>query len=242
MREFMTWPTELLHPLPDELSDVDGAVLEPLGVALHSYDLGHLPLGGTSAVIGCGPIGLLLIQVLRAAGAASVVAADPLPHRREAAAKAGAHQVADPGPLLRSAPAGPPDPASGTGSAVVSEPPALRDLVGDGVDVAFETAGTNDAVRLAMDATRPGGRVVVAGIPGDDLTAFRASVARRKGLTMAMVRRMNEAYPRAISMAARGRVDLGPLVSHRVPLAESSSAFSAAARRTGLKVIVEPAR
>jgi L-iditol 2-dehydrogenase len=83
--------------------------------------------------------------------------------------------------------------------------------------------------------------VVLAGIPGDDLTTFRASAARRKGLTIAMVRRMNEAYPRAISMAARGRVDLGSLVSHRVPLAEISSAFTAAARRTGLKVIVEPA-
>jgi L-iditol 2-dehydrogenase len=212
MREFMAWPAELLHPLPAELSDADGAVLEPLGVALHAYDLGHLPLGGTAAVIGCGPIGLLMIQILRAAGAESVVAADPLPHRREAAAQAGADRVAGP------------------------EAPA-----GDGVDVAFEIAGTNDAVRLAMDVTRPGGRVVLAGIPGDDLTAFRASAARRKGLTIAMVRRMNEAYPRAISMAARGRVDLGSLVSHRVPLAEISSAFTAAARRTGLKVIVEPA-
>jgi L-iditol 2-dehydrogenase len=240
MREFMSWPAELLHPLPGELSDADGAVLEPLGVALHAYDLGHLPLGGTAAVIGCGPIGLLMIQILRVAGAESVVAADPLPHRREAAAKAGADRVADPAPLLRPAPAGTQDP--GSGSAVVSEPPALRELAGDGVDAAFEIAGTNDAVRLAMDVTRPGGRVVLAGIPGDDLTTFRASVARRKGLTVAMVRRMNEAYPRAISMAARGRVDLGSLVSHRVPLAEISSAFTAAARRTGLKVIVEPAR
>lgn len=245
MREFMTWPAELLYPLPGELADADGAVLEPLGVALHSYDLGHLPLGGTSAVIGCGPIGLLLIQVLRAAGAESVVAADPLPHRREAAVKAGADRVADPEPLLRPAPAGTPDTSQsqpGTASTVVSEPPALRELVGDGVDVAFEAAGTNDAVRLAMDATRPGGRVVLAGIPGDDLTTFPASAARRKGLTIAMVRRMNEAYPRAISMVASGRIDLGPVVSHRVPLAEVSSAFGAAARRTGLKVIVEPAR
>jgi L-iditol 2-dehydrogenase len=240
MREFMTWPTGLLHRLPDELSDTDGAMLEPLGVALHCYDLGHLPLGGTSAVIGCGPIGLLLIQVLRAAGAESVLAADPLPHRREAAAKSGADQVADPGPLLRPGPAG--TAGTGTGSNVVSELPGLRELVGDGVDVAFETAGTGDAVRLAMDAARPGGRVVLAGIPDDDLTTFRASVARRKGLTIAMVRRMNEAYPRAIGMAARGKVDLGPVVSHRVPLDDVSSAFAAAARRTGLKVIVEPGR
>jgi L-iditol 2-dehydrogenase len=234
MREFMTWPEELLHRLPDELSDADGAVLEPLGVAIHSYDLGHLPLAGTAAVIGCGPIGLLLIQLLRAAGAESVFAADPLPHRREAAAKFGADQVADPGTFPRS--------RDGTPGAVVSEPAGLRDLVGDGVDVAFEIAGTDEAVQLAIDATRPGGRVVLAGIPDDDLVTFRASAARRKGLTIALVRRMNEVYPRAIGMAARGAVDLASLVTHRVPLDDLAGAFGAASHRTGLKVIVEPGR
>jgi L-iditol 2-dehydrogenase len=238
MREFMSWPAELLYPLPDELSDSDGAVLEPLGVALHSYDLGHLRLGGTAAVIGCGPIGLLLIQLLRAAGAQSVVAADPLPHRREAAARSGADRVADPGRL-----AGPGrDDGPGTGSGVPHEAPGVRELTGDGVDVAFEIAGASDAVGLAMDATRPGGRVVLAGIPDDDLTTFRASVARRKGLTIAMVRRMNEVYPRAISMAARRQVDLGPVVSHHFPLTDVAGAFGVAARRAGLKVIVEPGR
>jgi L-iditol 2-dehydrogenase len=53
---------------------------------------------------------------------------------------------------------------------------------------------------------------------------------------------MNEVYPRAISMAARGKVDLGPVVSHRVPLNEVAGAFGTAARRTGLKVIIEPGR
>ncbi len=223
MRDFMTWPDELLHPLPDELSDADGAVLEPLGVALHGYDLGHLPLGGTAAVIGAGPIGLLMIQVLRAAGARSVLAADPLPHRREAAAKFGADQVIDPG-----------------GSAA-RKVDTLLEGEEPGVDVAFEIAGTNDGVRLAVDAVRPGGRVVLAGIPDDDLTTFSASVARRKGLTLALVRRMNEAYPRAISMAARGQVDLGPVVTHHFPLTDVDAAFRAANRRTGLKVIVENA-
>ena len=94
-------------------------------------------------------------------------------------------------------------------------------------------------MRLAVDAARPGGRVVLAGIPDDDLTTFRASAARRKGLTIAMVRRMNEVYPRAISLAARGQVDLGPVVTHHFPLRDVAGAFGAAARRVGLKVIVD---
>lgn len=212
MREFLSWPTALLHPLPDRLTDSDGALLEPLGVAAHSLDLGHLPLGGSTAVVGCGPIGLLLVQLLRSAGADRVIAFDPLPHRRQAAAGLGADAALDPAE------------------------------VAGGVDVAFEVAGADEAVRLAMTAVRPGGRVVLAGIPGGDQTSFPASVARRKGLTIAMSRRMNDAYPRAIRLAGSGRIDLASLVTHRFPLAAAALAMQTAARRDGLKVVVEPGR
>ena len=212
MRELMAWPTRLLHPLPDQVSDAEGAMLEPLGVAIHALDLGHVPFGGTVAVVGCGPIGLLLIQLLRAAGVSRVLAVEPLAHRREAAAKSGADEVVEP----------------------------AADVSGYGGDVAFEVSGSDDAVRLAFESVRPGGRVVLAGIPGDDTTTFRASLARRKGLTIAMVRRMNEVYPRAISLAARGVVSLDPLVSRRAPLRDAADAFSEAERRTGLKVIITP--
>jgi len=68
----------------------------------------------------------------------------------------------------------------------------------------------------------------------------QASLARRRGLTLAMVRRMNEVYSRAITPAARGAVALDPLVSRRAKLEEAVSAFAAAQRRTGLKVLVTP--
>jgi L-iditol 2-dehydrogenase len=212
LREIMPWPARLLHPLPDQVSDAAGALLEPLGVALHALDLGHVPFGGRVAVAGCGPIGLLLLQLLRAAGAGGIAAAEPLAHRRQAAARYGADQV--------------------TG--------ADADLAGYGADVAFEVAGNDAAVRLAMESVRPGGRVVLAGIPDDDATTFPASLARRKGLTIAMVRRMNEVYPRAISLAARGVIALDPLVSQQAGLAEAAGAFAAAQRRTGLKVLLTP--
>ncbi|MBV9096359.1 MAG: alcohol dehydrogenase catalytic domain-containing protein [Streptosporangiaceae bacterium] len=222
MRELMAWPTELLHPLPEAISDVDGAMLEPLGVAVHSVGLGHLPLAGTAAVVGCGPIGLLLIQLLRASGARSVLAVEPLGHRREAAVRLGADQAADPASL--------------------SADGVLRELTGHGVDVAFEAAGTDEAVRLAVASARPGGRVVLAGIPGDDRISFQASAARRKGLTIAMVRRMNEVYPRAISLVSLGVVDLRSVVTRRAALGEVCEAFDDASRRTGMKVVIEPQR
>ena len=212
LREVMAWPSSLLHPLPAAVSDVAGAMLEPLGVALWALDLGHLPFGGTASVTGCGPIGLLLIQLLRAAGASRVIAVEPLPHRRGAAARCGADLVLEP-----------------------AEP-----VSGFGVDVAFEVAGNDDGVRVALESARPGGRVVLAGIPDGDTTTFSASLARRKGLTIAMTRRMNDVYPRAISLAARGVVDLESLVSRRAPLGEAADAFASAAGRGGLKVIIEP--
>ena len=220
MREFMAWPEHLLHPLPGNLTDADGAVLEPLGVAVHALDLGHVRLGAAAAVVGCGPIGLLLIQVLRAAGTGLIAAFDPLPHRRAAATRFGASAALDP--------------------AGIHAPADLREATGEGADVAFEMAGTDDAVPLAMMATRPGGRVVLGGIPASDQITFPASAARRKGLTIAVARRMNDVYPRAIGLAAGGRVELASLVTGRFGLANAPDAMAAAVARTGLKVIVAP--
>ncbi|MBO0803717.1 MAG: alcohol dehydrogenase catalytic domain-containing protein [Nocardiopsaceae bacterium] len=243
MREVMPWPERLLHPLPDAVSDAGGAMLEPLGVALWALDLGHVPFGGTVCVVGCGPIGLLLIQLLRAAGVSRVLAVEPLPHRREAAATWGADEVLAPSAASAAAvsPALAVSPTPAPANAPASSP-TNPDFSSYGVDVAFELAGNDDGVRTAMEAVRPGGRVVLGGIPGSDTTTFRASLARRKGLTIAMVRRMNEVYPRAIDLAARGVVSLDPLASSRVPLDSAPEAFAAAQRRTALKVIVAPVR
>ncbi|HEY1621673.1 MAG TPA: alcohol dehydrogenase catalytic domain-containing protein [Streptosporangiaceae bacterium] len=219
MRGYLTWPSHLLFALPDSVSDAGGALLEPLGVAVHAAGLGHGHLGETAAVAGCGPIGLLLIQVLRASGVARIIAFDPLQHRRAAAARLGADEVHDP--------------------ASVGESDDLSTITGEGADVTFEMAGTDSGVRLAMAAARPGARVVLGGIPDDDRTRFPAALARRKGLTIAMVRRMNEVYPRAIWLAASGRVELDSLVSERFPVAQTASALATATRREGLKVVIE---
>lgn len=221
LRELLAWPSARLHPLPDEISDADGALLEPLGVAVHSLDLGHVRLGDKVAVIGCGPIGLMLVRLARLAGAATVVASDPLPRRREAATWYGADAVLDPESDA--------DPRE-----------FFAETVGIGADVVFEVAGANDAVAASMLAARPGGRVVLVGIPDPDEIAFPASPARRKGLTIALVRRMKEVYPRAIGLAEKGLVDLSPLVSDRYPLDEVAEAFKSATARRGLKTVVEP--
>jgi L-iditol 2-dehydrogenase len=213
MRELMAWPGRLLHPLPPALTAEDGALLEPLGVAIHAVDLGKLRPGTAVAVVGCGPIGLMIVQVARHRGADVIVAVDPLRHRRELALRLGAATAAAP------------------------EEKSLGAL---DVDVAFDVVGSAAAVETAVGAARPGGRVVLVGIPDDDRTSFPAALARRKGLTLLVSRRMAEVYPRAIDLVAGGAVDVRSIVSDRFPLDRAAEAFDTARRRLGHKVLIVP--
>src|SRR5581483_9620786 len=90
LQSLLAWPEELTYPLPDDISDAEGALLEPLGVALHALDLAQVEPGMTAGVFGCGPIGLMLVQLLHLVGATTIIATDPLPHRVSAAREMGA--------------------------------------------------------------------------------------------------------------------------------------------------------
>jgi L-iditol 2-dehydrogenase len=220
MREWMAWNERSLVPIPDSISDDDGAMLEPLGVAIHTVDLGKVKPGMSVGVFGCGPIGLLVIQMAKLSGASSIIATDKLVHRVEAAKAFGASQafLAESGRELGEI-------RAATG--------------GRGVDVAFEAAGAQDAVDDAVAAVRAGGKVILAGIPDDDQTSFSSSTARRKGLTIKLVRRMKHTYPRAIELVSKGLVDVRSLVTHRFPLEQAAEAFRVAQQREGLKIIID---
>jgi L-iditol 2-dehydrogenase len=215
LREYLAWPERVCFPIPSTISDADGVMLEPLGVAIHAVDLAHLKPDMRVAVLGCGPIGLLILQLVRLAGIRSILATEVLPHRLEAARRLGFDDCR----LVEQSALALPG----------VEPP----------HVVFECAGENAAVETAVNILRPGGKILLAGIPPDDRTSFRASVARRKGITFLMVRRMKHTYPRAIELVQNGRIDVRSLVTHRFPLQRAQEAFAAAAKREGIKVIIE---
>jgi L-iditol 2-dehydrogenase len=216
LQEKIVWPDHLLVPIPDTISDDAAALLEPLGVAIHAVGLAHVRPGGDILVVGAGPIGILAAVTALRAGARRVFVSEPLAHRRATAAKFGVDG------------AWAPDEVEGAVDELTS---------GRGVDAVIELAGTDPAIATAVATTRPGARVVLAGIPGSELSAFPAAPARRKGLTFAMSRRMHNTYPRAIDLAS-GDLDLDALVSARFPLARAADAFSEAAKRGGDKVVV----
>ncbi len=221
MCEWMHVPARNCFGLPAEISDAGGALLETLGVAIHAVDLGKIRPGDRVAVLGAGPIGLCILQVARAAGATSGFASDRLSWRLELADRFGATLV------------------NYDQEDAVQRILELTD--GRGVDVAIEAAWAGEAAQQAADVCRPGGRVVLVGIPREDQLLLTHSVARRKGLTISMCRRMKHTYPRALRLVERGAVNLEALVSHHFSLRQAAEAFelNAEYREGVVKVIID---
>lgn len=218
MAEYVAVPPSALHPLPPGLDASDGVLLETLGVALHAIDLAKPRMMETVAVLGCGPVGLLLQQVARLSGAARVLAVDPVGYRARLARDLGADDAFD-------------DYAG-----------VLVATGGRGADLVLEATDSPLGFEHAAKTCRIGGRVVIVGIPEGNQYTLSAAEARRKGLTIKFSRRMPEIYPRAIALAQSGRVRLRPLASHHFDLTHAGEAFALqAARADGvIKAIIHP--
>ncbi len=197
LQSFLNAPAHNCFVLPDGVTDIGGAMLEPLGVALHALRLGHVTVGDTAAVVGAGPIGLLLVSLLKLAGVTALHVTEPLDWRREQATALGATSVE---------------------VGVTPEHDSLYDVV-------FEAGWADTSVQDAALLARPGARVVLVGIPGDDRMEVQHSLARRKGLSLIFSRRMAHTYPQAIRLVAGGQIDVDALVSDVYGLGDVDLAF-----------------
>ena len=207
LAEYVVARPEEIVAVPESFTPTDAAMLEPLGVALHALDLAHLRPLDSVGVVGCGPIGLLVLQVAGASGAGLRVVVDPIPERRELALRLGAEHA----------------------FASVDE---AKDALGPrGVDVVIEATDAQRGPEDAAKLTRIGGKLVLVGIPEGNRFSMDAALVRRKGLTIKMARRMGHVYPRAIELVERKLVTFEPLVTHRFPLDESPRAFELQASR-----------
>lgn len=203
LQQQLNVPADTCFVLPDEIDDEQAALLEPLGVAIQTIDLAHIRPGYSVAIIGGGPIGLCCVMLARLAGAQPIWVSEPIDWRMKAATKLG-----------------------GSPRDAMTDAHRTR-----GVDVAIEAAWSSEqTLAAAVDALRPGGRLVVVGISDDDRIVLEHSSMRRKGITMAMVRRMAHTYPRAMSLlqARPDAIDFQSIISHRLPLAQTDKAFELA--------------
>lgn len=222
LRPFICVPADTCFPVPDGISAATATMLEPLGVAIHAMDLAKLRAGESLAVIGAGSIGICVLKLAASGHVGPVFAADLLPWRADYAVECGA-----------------------SAAFCSRETDVVREVLDAtnhrGVDVVIEATTGGGAVQQGAEMLAPGGRLIVVGIDEEDQLTLRHSTARRKGLTIRMVRRMKHAYPRAIRLAAQGGFDLTSLITHTFPLEQSPDAFALNAdyRDGVIKVMIE---
>jgi len=199
-----------------------GAIMDPIGNAVHTALEGGSVPGSTALVLGCGPIGCFAVGVLRAAGASLVLASDFNPFRRELAGKMGAHHTFDP-----------------ASEDVVAK---VRELTGGiGVDLVCEMSGHPAGHAQAFAAARPGGRVNLLGTPSRTTEVDFARDIIFKGLTLYGVtgRRMYRTWIEMTQFLRAGQLDPRPVVTHRFPLEGIADAIAVIKAGQAGKVILE---
>ena len=206
LQHYLAYPAKFMAVLPASVSDHAGAVLEPLAIGVHAVDLARPRLDQAAAIVGCGPVGLSILQAARAGGLGRLIVLDRLGWRLDLALTLGATDAID---TRRE------DPMAAL----------ARMTNGRLVDIVFEAGGTDDSPALAANLAAPGGKIYLIGIPPGDGITFSASISRRRGLTVYVVRRSRNTLHRALSMLQRGVLEAERLVSHRFPFTQAETAF-----------------
>lgn len=219
--EFVTVPLHTIHVLPESISMAQGALVEPLAVAVHAVRASALKVGDVTAVLGAGPVGILTAQVARLAGARKVFVSELSPKRKEIARELG-FDVID----------------------VAEQDPVeviLDATEGVGVPVAFDAAGVQATVDQTGKIVRVGGQILQVGMPKTPPTVDMTMLLFRE-ITRKPIRvYTDEDVSKAVAIAATGRVDLETPVTHTLPLEELGEAMEIAHEGTeACKILLGP--
>lgn len=218
--EYAVYDESCLYPLPDDLSLERGAMLEPVTIAVHAVDLGNIAPGKTLAISGAGTIGSLVQQVAMRAGAARVLVSDPMPEKREMAKRFGADWTID---------------------------PLKEDLVavgrklteGRGFDTVYECSGVFAAVAPTIGLADKNGTVVWAGAYHEDATfPINPYYLFANELTIRATMLAPYVFPRALKLLSK--LDLEPMITEIVPLADIGKALAGRKNSTAIKILVRP--
>jgi NADPH2:quinone reductase len=218
--EYVRVPATNLEDVGD-LPFREAALAEPLACCVHGVRRAGIEQGDSVALVGAGPIGLLLLQTLRNAGAAPIAVSELDADRRELAVEMGADVVVDPAEG---------DPVE-----------AIREEVGL-VDAGIEVVGKVETIQQANDLTARGGNTLIFGVPAQDATmeispfdVYFDEVDLRG--TFALTQ---ESFERAITLLRTGRIDADAMVTEEIGLEDIPSAFERMANAEGLKKVVRP--
>src|SRR5713101_646455 len=220
--EFVKIPASNIWRLDPVIPEHYGAILDPLGNAVHTV-LAGLIAGQTVLVTGCGPIGLMAIAVAKACGSSTVFATETNEKRRAMAKKMGADAVLNP-----------------------AEEDAVAKIIaetnGTGVDALLEMSGNPTAIQQGFKALRAGGRASLLGIPTESVPLDLVNDVIFKGATVQGIygRRMYETWVQMTSLLKAGRLNLEPLFGERTSLDKFENAFSLLQGGLAGKILMYP--
>ncbi len=205
LSEYIVMPESSCIPISDSLSYDQAAISEPLAIGVYAVKQSIPMKGKNVGILGFGPIGMSVLLPALAQGASKVYVTDKIKERNELASKSGAFWT------------GNPDEEDVAVSIIDKEPQML--------DVVFECCGQQSAIENAVDILKPGGKLMIIGIPEIDTWTFPVDKLRHKELTITNVRRQVDCVEPALEMMSDGSVDVSLMPTHRFKFEDTKAAF-----------------
>lgn len=220
--EYVAYPAHLCFRLPENMSTVEGALVDPVAVGFHGAFQGGAGVGKSAIVLGGGCIGLMSMMALKAAGAEPVYITDIVDSRLEKALELGADKAYD---------------AKAEG--YVKE--ALKDLGDGGFDIVIETAGSAHTIRHSTRLVNRGGVIVLVGMSPNSENIVDTAELMAKEASMTTVFRYKNIWPIAISAISSGKFPVSEIVSATYPFKKTQEAFERCVndKENVIKVVIE---
>lgn len=217
--EYVSWPADFAYKLPENVSMAEGALCEPLSVGIHACRRGEVGTGDTVLITGAGPIGLLMLETARAAGATDILISDIVAEKLDFAAERGADLTID----------------------VTEED--LEDTVmeytdGVGADVVMEASGATPSIESTLDAVRRGGTIVFVGLASEAEVPLDVIDIIDNELDVHGSFRYKNTYDAAVDLLANGAVDVTEIIDFESPLGDLDAAFQRAMEPTTIKGMI----
>ena len=207
LSEYIVMPDFTCFTVTNKLNPIQAALIEPLTIGVYTVKLAQIENKSTSVgIFGAGPIGLSVLFKLLADGVGNIGMIEPLNYRRQKAKEIGAKYLIDP--------------ENENVEQVVNQREKYL------LDVVFEASGEQDAVTNALEILKPGGKLVLVGIPPSAEYTFNMDLMRRKELKVINVRRQNHCVEETIELVVSGKIDVEKMVTHNFTLEETARAFN----------------
>ncbi len=205
LSEYIVMPESSCYPIPDSMSYDEATISEPLAIGVYAVSQALLKPGHKIGILGYGPIGMSVHLAAKTTGISEVYVSEKVPERIKLAEKTGASYAGNPDNLR-----------------IEKD---FNRIIPYGLDAVFECCGQQDAFETAFHVLKPGGKIMVIGIPEFEHWKIPVDMGRRKEIAIINIRRQNESLPETLQGLTDGRYDVSGMPTHHFPFSETQKAF-----------------